>query len=124
MPTFLQPVVPAKRCFLFEVLLWVAFQRLPIVLGYTDDGKEIRETDEVGDYEVKAIDRVLSDDETKRVGIPAGFEIGLERIKCGLQCHGNSPSIGNGRLLRRHLTAFWIGVIRTSRPSIARRRRR
>jgi hypothetical protein len=69
MPTFLQPVDLPKRCFLLEVLLWVGFQRLPIAF-YAYDGKEIRETDEDGDYEVKMIDRCLSDDETKRAGIP------------------------------------------------------
>jgi hypothetical protein len=61
MPTFLQPVDLPKRCFLFEVLLWVAFQRLPVA-SYTQDGKEIRETDEVGDYEIDVTDSVLSDE--------------------------------------------------------------
>jgi hypothetical protein len=49
MPTFLQPVTVPERCFLSEVLLWAAFQRLPIA-SYTLDGKEIRETDEIGGY--------------------------------------------------------------------------
>jgi hypothetical protein len=40
------------------------------VASYTYDGKEFRETDEVGDYAVDATDRVLSDDETARAGIP------------------------------------------------------
>jgi len=68
MPTFLQPVELPERCFLSEVLLWVAFQRLPVAL-YTYDGKEVRETDEVGDYKIDVADSVLSDDETKRAGI-------------------------------------------------------
>jgi hypothetical protein len=69
MPTFLQPVDVPKRCFLFEILLWVAFQRLPTAL-YTYDGKEIRETHEVGGYEIDVTDSSLSDDETRRAGIP------------------------------------------------------
>jgi hypothetical protein len=69
MPTFLQPVCLPKRCFLFEVLLWVAFGRLPLAT-YTYDGKEVRETDEVGNYEVDSTGNMLSDDETKRAGIP------------------------------------------------------
>jgi hypothetical protein len=40
MPTFLQAVELPNRCFLQEVLFWVAFQRLPIA-QYTE-GKDLR----------------------------------------------------------------------------------
>jgi hypothetical protein len=69
MPTFLQPVALPDRCFLQEVLYWVAFERLPIA-SYTVDGKELRETGEVGGYAVDFIDTDLSEDETARAGIP------------------------------------------------------
>lgn len=70
MPTFLQPVDVPKRCFLQEVLYWVAFQRLPIA-AYTLDGKEIRETDEAGGYDIEIGDPHLTPDETTRAGIPS-----------------------------------------------------
>jgi hypothetical protein len=66
---FLQAVDVPDRCFLQEVLYWVAFQRLPIA-SYTWDGKEIRETDEIEGFEVPGADTLLSPDETKRAGIP------------------------------------------------------
>ncbi len=39
MPTFLQPVALPERCYLEEVLYWVAFQRLPVV-AFTYDGQD------------------------------------------------------------------------------------
>lgn len=68
MPTFFQPVELSERCFLEEVLYWVAFERLPIAV-YWDDGKEIRESDEI-DYEPEIVDRVLTETETERAGMP------------------------------------------------------
>jgi hypothetical protein len=68
MPTFLQPVTLPERCFLSEVLLWAAFQRLPIA-SYLD-GKEVRETDEIGGYAVEVVEQFLEEDETHRAGIP------------------------------------------------------
>jgi hypothetical protein len=68
MPTFLQPVELPERCYLEEVLYWVAFQRLPIA-GYLYDGKEIRQNDEMG-YAPEIVDAELSEDETQRAGIP------------------------------------------------------
>jgi hypothetical protein len=55
MPIFLQPVEVPERCYLGEALLWVAFQRLPTA-SYTVDGKEIRDTDEIGGYAVEVFD--------------------------------------------------------------------
>lgn len=79
MPTFLQAVDLPERCFLQEVLLWVAFQRLPIA-RYTVGGKELRETNEVGDFVIEVIDSVLSEDETQRARIPTdpGWTVMLE----------------------------------------------
>jgi hypothetical protein len=70
MPTFLQPVDLPERCFLLEVLYWVAFWRLPVAF-YMDDGKEFRESDEVGGYVAGLADGTLTVDETSRLGIPA-----------------------------------------------------
>jgi hypothetical protein len=74
MPTFLQPVLVPERCYLFEALLWVAFQRLPI---FTTDheGEDIRKSDENREsgeagYAVKVIDEYIFDDECERAGIP------------------------------------------------------
>ena len=69
MPTFLQPVTLPERCFLSEILLCAAFQRL-LLESYTIEGKEIRETDEICGLEVEVADSVLSEDETERAGIP------------------------------------------------------
>jgi hypothetical protein len=46
MPTFLQPVLVPDRCYLFEALLWVAFQRLP-VFSSDHEGVDIRKSDEM-----------------------------------------------------------------------------
>ena len=54
MPTFLQPVWTSKRCFLNELLLWVAVQRLPVIDPVKD--KDIRETFEVGRFDGHEID--------------------------------------------------------------------
>jgi hypothetical protein len=67
-PIFLQPVDVPERCLLKEVLFWVAFQRLPIA-AYTLNGKEVRDSDEVDEFE--KTDSVLTEDETARAGIPA-----------------------------------------------------
>jgi hypothetical protein len=69
MPTFLQAVTLPKRCFLQEVLFWVAFQRLPVA-QYTLDGEEIRETEEIGDYAVSFLDGYIFDEETQAAKIP------------------------------------------------------
>jgi hypothetical protein len=73
MPTFLQPVDVPERCFLHEVLLWVAFGRLPVAV-YTDKGHDIRESQELGDIGGYAIDFIgsssFSEEETERAGIP------------------------------------------------------
>jgi hypothetical protein len=71
MPTFLQSVELPERCFLQEVLFWVAFQRLPLAHYYTNnDGQEFRTSNEVGEYAIDFVDEYLSDDETARAGIP------------------------------------------------------
>jgi hypothetical protein len=70
MPTYLQAVDVPERCFLGEVLLWVAFQRLPTSL-FSYDGKELRETTEVGGLAVEIpADWGISEEETKRANLP------------------------------------------------------
>jgi hypothetical protein len=69
MPTFLQPVALPDRCFLQEVLLWVAFQRLPLA-EYTHDGEDFRSSREIGGYAVDFVDSFFSHDETERAGLP------------------------------------------------------
>lgn len=68
MPTYLQPVEIPERCFLGEVLLWVAFQRLPITLYY--EGKELRETFQAGRMAVEVPEWEISEEETKRANLP------------------------------------------------------
>ena len=68
MPTFLQPVALPERRFLEEVLYWVAFQRLPIIANFDNDGQEIRLSDEM-DY-APGIVTELTDEEAERAGIP------------------------------------------------------
>jgi hypothetical protein len=71
MPTFLQPVAIPERCYLFEVLLWLAFLRLPIAVGHPEGG-DIRNSDEVraDGYAIKVIDEYIFDEECERAGIP------------------------------------------------------
>jgi hypothetical protein len=69
MPIFLQPVSLPERCFLQEVLYWVAFQRLPVT-QYTLDGKEIRETEEIGDYATSFLAGYVFEEETQAAKIP------------------------------------------------------
>jgi hypothetical protein len=69
MPTFLQPVDVPERCFLYETLLWLAFQRLPIAL-YNDRNVEIRDATEYESYEIESPNGPLTDEECKRAGIP------------------------------------------------------
>jgi hypothetical protein len=74
MPTFLQPVAIPERCYLFEVLLWVTFLRLPIAAIGDDDGNDIRESDEIreegGGYAINVIDEYIFDEECERAGLP------------------------------------------------------
>jgi hypothetical protein len=69
MPTFFQPVVLPERCFLREVLCWLAFQRLPIF--ETDhEGTDLRESTEIGGYVIEVGDSFIDADECKRANIP------------------------------------------------------
>jgi len=71
MPTFLQPVLIPERCYLFEVLLWVAFQRLPIAYAHPEGG-DIRDSEELrhDGYAIRVIDEYIFDEECERIGIP------------------------------------------------------
>jgi hypothetical protein len=71
MPTYLQTVLVPERCCLFEVLLWVAFQRLPVAIGHPEGG-DIRDSDEIraDGYAINVIDEYIFDEECERVGIP------------------------------------------------------
>jgi hypothetical protein len=68
MPIFLQPVDLPERCYLEEVLFWIAFQRLPVA-EYWDDGMDIREREDMG-YEPELPISGLTDLEAERAGIP------------------------------------------------------
>jgi hypothetical protein len=74
MATYLQPVTVPERCFLHEVLLWVAVQRLPVA-SYVGD-KEVRDTDDIGGYAIEISDSWLFEDETERIGIPPDPSLG------------------------------------------------
>ena len=68
---FFQPVELPEKCFLQEVLYWVAFQRLPIA-DRNSDGNELRETaDIVEEYDIQMPNRFLQDDECARANIPS-----------------------------------------------------
>jgi hypothetical protein len=69
MSIFLQAVDIPERCYLGEVLLWVAFQRLPIAF-YDYQGREFRDTREAGGLLIEVPDWVISEEETKRANIP------------------------------------------------------
>ena len=74
MPTFLQPVPIPDRCFLFEVLLWVAFARLPLAES-DPEGEDFRESPEYREeglegYPVKVIDDYVFETECERARIP------------------------------------------------------
>ena len=72
MPTFLQAVAIPDRCFLKEVLLWVAFQRLPLT-QYDSEGIELHESTEIFDTGTifpENQDQYYSDEECARAGIP------------------------------------------------------
>ena len=66
---FFQAVYVPERCFLSEALLWVAFQRLPTV-QYDEDNREIREATEYQGYALDTPEGPLTEDESKRAGIP------------------------------------------------------
>jgi len=63
MPIYLQPIALPDRCYLEEVLYWVAFQRLPVT-GFYDDGQEIRQSDDMG-YAPGVVETELSDSESR-----------------------------------------------------------
>jgi hypothetical protein len=72
MPTFLRVVDLPTRCFLREVLFWVAFQRLPIAT-YDLNSIEMRESPEINDYSAEHSDIgeiILERSESQRAGIP------------------------------------------------------
>jgi hypothetical protein len=70
MAVFLEQVQLPDRCFLREILFWIAFQRLPTAI-YTMDGEEWRESSEVlCEYHIDTGDHVDAI-EGLRAGIPA-----------------------------------------------------
>lgn len=72
MPTFLQAVAIPERCFLQEVLLWVAVQRLPLT-QYDSEGVEFHDSAEIFDTSTISPEQFadyLSDEECTRLGIP------------------------------------------------------
>src|SRR4051794_12561800 len=67
MPVYLQPVQLPERCFLGEVLFWMAFQRLPVAI-YDPKGRDIRA--EFDGLQTGFPERSITDEEAKRAGIP------------------------------------------------------
>src|SRR5262249_11985146 len=62
------------ECYLFEVVLWLAFQRLPIASG-DEDGNDIRDSSEnrvsgPAGYAISVFDTYIFDEETSFAGIP------------------------------------------------------
>jgi hypothetical protein len=73
MPTFLQVVPVPERCFLQEVLLWAAFERLPTASFCDSDGVELHESKEIYESAVDQPnigDEYLSELECRKAGIP------------------------------------------------------
>jgi hypothetical protein len=68
--TFLQAVTLPERCLLHEVLLWVAFQRLPVAI-YNERGGDVRERPDDDGYVIEQVpDASLDEEECTRAGIP------------------------------------------------------
>lgn len=72
---FLKPVVLSERCFLYEVLLWVAFQRPPVATYSDIEDIELRDAE--GDLEQYGyaanhprIFWILTDQECAEAGLP------------------------------------------------------
>jgi len=82
MPTFLHVVELPQRCFLREVLLWAAFQRLPIAEPVLDN--EVRETAIINNYCVRSElhGDFLSVSECRRAGLPLHPLIKLDLELC------------------------------------------
>jgi hypothetical protein len=95
LPTFLQPAELPERCYLEEVLYWVAFQRLPVA-GYNYDGQEIRQSDEMG-YAPGIVETELADEETKRAGIP---HLGHEHVLTTFCSYGDVSSYRQTQIMR------------------------
>jgi len=70
MRVYLQATALPDRCFLHEVLLWVAFGRLPIVM-FNNDGKELRDSTDLGGYVAEVAHPSLDDEECRRASIPS-----------------------------------------------------
>jgi hypothetical protein len=72
---FLQPVELSEKCFLHEVLLWVAFRRLPIAVYSAEEEVELRDAErELDSYGYAAdhpdIFQPLTDQECAGAGLP------------------------------------------------------
>ena len=73
---FLKQVILPEECLLNEVLLWVAFQRIPIAMTSPEEGKEIREAERdmeaYGGYAGDLSDwgTYLEDSECAAAGLP------------------------------------------------------
>jgi hypothetical protein len=67
---FLQPVAIPEKCFLKEVLYWVAFQRLPLA-ACDSEGTDTHDSTENIDFKIEPLEvEWLSDDECTKLGIP------------------------------------------------------
>ena len=69
MPVYYLPVPLPERCLLSEALYWIAFQRLP-AYETDEDGADVRQSRNFGEYELLAGDPFFSPDECERANIP------------------------------------------------------
>jgi hypothetical protein len=70
MPIFLQPVELSQRCLLGEVLLWVAFQRLPVARYDFDEERDVPDPTKAYGLEADRPEPLITDEEAKRANIP------------------------------------------------------
>jgi hypothetical protein len=70
----LVPTPAAAYCYLFEALLWVALQRIPMAVPW-DDGIDRRiSTDDMDNAEPRLEFEPISDEECQRIGLPPNPE--------------------------------------------------
>jgi hypothetical protein len=77
MVTILQPVDVSDRCFLYEALLWVGFNRFPL-LSYTENGVDFRfdnkKDDQTYEGEIPWENMYITTEECASVGLPPNPE--------------------------------------------------
>ena len=98
--TVLIPTPVASYCYLFEALLWIAFQRFPLFVE-TEDGGDIRtDNNEFEGTEPRIVIEPISDDECRSAGLPLNPEYA---VYIAGEYHSRPEDIE--RLLALHLDA-------------------